>query len=222
MKKLFVCLIVLMLVFSGCTSKKNNDFLNPDGAQLSELSTPPSEVLDLGTFVNLNDLRDFFVIESERSLGTSKYNYIMSEVKNADFVIKPLVNGEDVSLKKEHARIMVKPQEGENKFNHIVYYYTNGKYNMAITVYYLDEEQLNTAKSGGYAVLSGVAEGEKTAYGEYNIVKNLSDECSYAERIIFDKYFITVSGASIKVKEYQKTIDTVVLDMLTFETQQIN
>ena len=211
--------LVVVCLFTACKKDKPNfesGDTYEDQLPLDEVELPANE------FKTIEDLKNFFEIEDVENLGT-EYEQIFSMVREDGRIIKPLINGEDVSLQDGYARIAVIPAKTEKQHSHIVYYYTDGVYNVAIRIYYLNDVETTLANLGGYQALYNGSEEtvEKSKYGEYNIVTNLPDMSTYAERFIYEEYFITVTGAPISSTTPQALIDTDVLDMLTFEFDQI-
>ncbi len=223
MKK-FISLIALILavacIFVAC--KKTNP--EPNNSNDDDFIEEPVDEDEFApnVFDNMEDFTNFFEIESAESMGV-EYTQIFTMVKEAGVVLKPLLAGEDVTLQEEHARISVNPARSEKNYSNITYHLTNGVYNVTIVVYYLDDVGKTLASLGGsHAMYNGSEEVvERAQYGEYTIVTNLPNMSTYAERFIFENYFITVTGAHIANTEPQNIIETDILDILTFEFQRI-
>lgn len=226
MKKL-LSLIALILVFTcvfvGCKKDDDNlgeDYVVDEYYYDEELANPP---LEENVFSNVYDLVDFFKIESVEELGP-QFGLLFNMVLGDNFVFCPLISGEDVSQKADYARIEVNPPEKEGDYSHIAYYYTNGAYNYVIKVYYLDEGEYSVAMIDGYNALNNgdpdVVSKEK--YGQYTIVTNLPDQTTYAELSLKEKYFITITGASINNDQFPGIIEKEALDLLSFDEIQVS
>lgn len=225
MKKI-ISLIALILavicIFTACKKEKPNSEDGNSGDYVEDELPLDEGELPFNEFKTIEDLKNFFAIEDINNIGT-EYEKIFSMVREEGRIIKPLLNGEDVSLQDGYARIVVTPAKMEREHSHIVYYYTNGVYNTTIKIYYLDDVETTLANVGGqHALYNGDEETvERSIYGDYTIVTNLPDMSTYAERFIYEKYFVTVTGAPISSTTPQALIDTDVLDMLSFEFDKI-
>ena len=232
MKKIF-SLIALMLVFVLLfTACKKDDVKNTDIGQSyvgetenpeEELSIPLDEVpLKENVVTNIYALVDFFNTKSIEDLG-EQYTHIFNTVKADNYIIRPLISDVDISSEKDFALIEVVPKVNEGQISHIAYYYTTGTYNYAIRVYYLTEDQYNVALTGGlHALRNGdldVVTREK--YNNFTIV-NFPDNSGYAEIILNEKYFVTVSGAKIENKKFPEVIEKETLNILTFDNVQLD
>lgn len=221
MKKLLsliALLLVITCLFAAC-KKDKTPVTNDDGFVEEPVD---EEALAPNVFDNMEDFVNFFEIESAESMGV-EYEQIFTMVKESGVVLKPLLAGEDVTLQEEHARIIVNPARSKDSYSNITYNYTNGVYNVSIVVYYLDDSGKNLASIAGlHAMYNGNEDVvERSMYGDYTIVTNLPDLSTYAERFVFENYFVVVTGAHIANAEPKSVIETEVLDILSFEFKRI-
>lgn len=221
MKKLLVIISLVLactLIFSACKKEEETplDDYNPGEVFLEEIEDL-ANIEDPNTFISLDDLSRFFVIESVESKGPSYSRFFHMALRD-NCVIQPLLNGVDVSSEPECSSITITPPTKEGEYPYIIYSYTDGMYNAVIKVYYLTEEELNVSKIGGIVALTAGDEEviERSDYGQYKIVKYLPTETTHAEIILMDKYFVTINGGLYTNKDYLKTVEEGLLDILTF------
>ena len=224
--KRFISLIALLLaasfVFAAC-KKDDDDNLGADyeGAYFEEaLDTPAYEE---NVVTSVTDLADFFEIESVESKGEN-FGAMFNMAKTDNYVIRPLISGEDVSQMPDYARIEIVPPTKEGEYSHVAYYYTNGAYNYVIKVYYLDDGEYNVAMLGGIHALNNGDEEIVTRerYNGFIIVNYLPNETSYAEYNVKNRYFITITGANIYNEKFPNVIEKEALDILSFDEIQIS
>lgn len=228
MKKIFSLItfvLIFTLLFTAC--KKEPNYAPDDGVGYS------GEILDGGvaldevplkenTVTNISALVDLFNAGSPETMG-EQYTQIFNTVKADNYVIRPLVNGEDISQTEDYALIEVMPKANEGEFSHIAYYYTNGTHNYAIRVYYLTEDELNVALTGGYHKLTNGEEAiiTRETYNNFTIIY-FPDKSGYAEIILNEKYLVTVRGANIENEKFPYVIEKEALDILTFDEVQLD
>ncbi len=221
MKKLLVIISLLLscvLMFSACKKEDDNfigDYI-PGEVYLEDMEDL-GNIEDPNTFISLDDLSRFFVMESAEGKGPA-YDRFFHMALRDNCVIQPLLNGMDVSSEPECASITITPATKEGEYPYILYSYTDGMYNAVIKVYYLTEEELNVSKIGGIVALTAGDEEvvERSDYGQYKIVKYLPTETAHAEIILMDKYFVTINGGLYTNKDYLKTVEEGLLDILSF------
>jgi len=231
MKKLFSLLTVIMaflLAFTGCSSDEEeapytgDPYIYPEYELNGTDEDIIGETFEENVVTSVTDLANFFKIEDPQGLD-EKFGYLFYMARNDNYVVRPLVNGIDVSTIADWARIEIVPPAKDGDYSHIAYYYTNTVYNYAIKVYYLYDTEFNVAKIGGYQALIDGDESVVTRenYNGFTIVNYLPEETSYAEYFLNDRYFITITGANIKNDKFPNVIEKEALDILTFDEIQI-
>lgn len=237
MKKLVslvAVILVFTLVFAACSSEENTEGTgNAVGSEVIEFepeeyyeneyeNSMVQDELDENVVLSVNDLANFFLVESPENLG-EKYGYLFYMARNDNYVVRPLIDGEDVSQQEGFSQITIVPPEKDGDYSYIMYGYTNGTYNYNIKVYYLYEQEYNVAMVGGLNALNNGDEEviERENYGKFTIVKNLPNDTSHAEFVLRERYFIVITGAKITNTKFPDVIEKEALDILAFDEIQI-